>query len=158
MATVTCAGFFHGYKNTVKVGGNWEDGTRQASIQREWEQATRNSPFGAECRKNPTVHLNFWAVYNRALYDFGKAFLGPERYLAIRYCTARIRFEIIFSVTILTFLLINTIPRVEDIALDPNPHPTVERVIDFLGLKVRVLGLEGVLPFGHVYCMSSSLV
>jgi len=107
LATVVCAGFYHGYTNAVEVQGIWEDGTRRESIRREWDQATSKSPWGFDCRKNPTNHLNFWAVYNRALYDFGKTYLGPKRYLAL---------------------------RVEDIALDPNPHPTVERVMDFLGL------------------------
>ena len=97
IATVTCAGFYHGYNNTVDV----------INFRGEWDQATKKSPWGFNCRKMPTNSLNFWAVYNRVLYDYGKRYLG-DRYLAL---------------------------RVEDIALDPNPQPTVERVLDFLGIK-----------------------
>ena len=53
------------------------------------------------------LHLGKCSHGFKALYDYGKKILGPDNYLAL---------------------------RVEDIALDPNPAPTIDKVLRYLNI------------------------
>jgi len=69
-------------------------------------QAAR-TPVGKACSSKGRNQLVAWALLNEAIADEALARFGSDRYLAV---------------------------RIEDIALDPNPAPTIRRIVDFLGI------------------------
>jgi len=115
--------------------------------------------LGAACSKTGRNQLVAWALLNEAIADEAIARLGHHRYFAVRWdCSwdmapgvshaptplsssshpkknSQLAFHSLASNRSVTFfcpMVARVQVRVEDVALDPNPSPTLTALLDFL--------------------------